>query len=310
MKIVLAGATGFIGRALVKRLLEDRHQVVVLSRRVDAFKDIASPDLKVESWDGKTAGAWAFQLEGADAVVNLAGEGVADARWSAARKDVLRESRLNSTRALVAALCACRQKPSVLVNASAVGYYGDVPEGDVPESAPKGRGFLADLCAEGEAEAMKAAACGARVVTLRIGVVLEKDGGALKKFLPPFRFFVGGPLGSGRQYFPWVHRADVVGAIEHALKNRELSGPANVAAPGILTMKGFCSVLGRSLGRPSWAPVPGFALKLLLGEMAGMLLTGQKALPTRLEQTGYRFRYPDASSALADILRKQPPSSR
>lgn len=304
MKIVLAGATGFVGRALVKRLLENGHELVVLSRRVDAFKDTLSPNLKIEPWDGCTSGAWASKLDGADAIVNLAGEGIADKRWTKQRKEALRSSRLDSTRALVSAIAAASKKPSVLVNASAVGFYGPVESGDVTESSPKGSGFLADLCAEWEEEAKKAEASGMRVVRLRLGVVLEKEGGALPKFLPPFRFYAGGPLGSGRQYFPWVHRGDVVGAVVYALEKPALSGPVNVTAPGVVTMGEFCSELGKAMGRPSWAPVPEFALRLLLGEVAGMLVTGQKAVPKRLEEAGYRFRHPEAGPALRHILKK------
>ncbi len=302
MKIVLSGATGFIGRALVRRLLEDGHQVVVLSRRVDAFKEMSSAALKVEAWDGQTKGAWASIIEGVDAVVNLAGESIAGARWTAARKKALRDSRLNSTRAVVAAIGMAAQKPVLFVNASAVGFYGNVPNGEVTENSLKGSGFLPNLCAEWEDEAKKAEAFGVRVVLLRLGIVLEKEGGALPKFLTPFHFFAGGPLGSGRQYFPWVHRGDVVGAILFVLQNPSLSGAFNVTSPGILTMKDFCSALGRSIGRPSWAPVPSFVLKALLGEMSEMLLTGQKALSARLQQAGYRFRYPEAETALRNIL--------
>ncbi len=304
MKIILSGATGFIGRALVSRLLEDGHSVIILSRQAEAFRKMPSPALKVEAWDGRTSGAWVSALEGADAVVNLAGENIAGGRWTAARKKALRDSRLNSTRALVAAIATASKKPKLLVNASAVGFYGDVPHGDVTENSLKGRGFLPDLCAEWEGEAKKAEASGLRVVLLRFGVVLEKEGGALPKFLPPFRFFAGGPLGSGRQYFPWVHRGDVLGVILFTLQNPSLSGAFNVTSSGALTMKEFCSALGRAMGRPSWASVPSFVLKALFGEMSDMLLTGQKALPVRLEQAGYRFRFPEAEMALRNILQK------
>jgi uncharacterized protein (TIGR01777 family) len=304
VKIVIAGGTGFVGRPLVKRLLEEGHRLVVLSRQVDAFKEVPSKELKVEVWNAETPGAWASQVDGADAVVNLVGEGIAHKRWTRAQKEVLRDSRLISTRALVSAIAASSKKPSVLVNASAVGFYGPVESGEVDETRPPGHDFLGTLCAEWEAEAQKAKALGVRVVLMRLGVVLDKEAGALPKFLVPFKFYVGGPLGSGRQCFPWVHRSDVVGAIVHALQNPSLSGPVNVTAPGILTMGEFCATLGKVMNRPSWAPVPGFALRLILGEMAGMLLTGQKAVPERLEATGYRFRYAGAEQALRQILQK------
>lgn len=302
MKIVIAGGTGFIGKEVVKRLLDRGHDVVVLSRRINAFKDVASSQLKIELWDAKTAGLWKSQLDGADAVINLTGEGIAGKRWTRPQKQILRNSRLESAAALIEAIRSASNKPKTLINASAVGFYGSVPEGDVTEKDIRGRGFLADLCAEWEAEAMKAAAMGLRVVLLRIGIVLEKDGGALQKFIPPFQFYVGGPLGSGKQWFPWVHKMDVVGAILFSLDHATLDGPVNVTAPGVLTMKDFCAALGKAMNRPSWAPVPAFALQILLGEMAGMLTDGQRAVPKRLTESGFKFRYPEANQALSKIF--------
>ena len=304
MKIVVAGGSGFIGKVLVRRLLDLNHQVVVLSRRIDVFKNTPSANLKVEWWDAKTLGGWASQVEGADAVVNFTGAGIADKRWTKKRKIELRDSRLDSTRILVSAIKRSQIKPKVLVNASAVGYYGSVKSGDVTEESSQGKSFLADLCGAWENEAKKAEAESVRVVLVRIGIVLEKEGGALQKFIPPFQFFVGGPLGSGKQYFPWVHRDDVIGAILYSLENPSMSGPVNATAPNVLTMKEFCSALGRAMGRPSWAYAPTFALKILLGEMAQMLVTGQKALPRRLLVSGYRFRFENADEALRSILKK------
>ena len=297
MKILIGGSHGLVGTALIKSLETAGHEIFRLVRH--------APSSKTEvEWSPDRYSIALARIEGFDAVVNLAGESIASGRWTSARKKTLRDSRLNSTRVLVGALASAAQKPKLLVNASAVGFYGDVPNGDVTENSLKGTGFLPDLCAEWEAEAKKAEASGLRVVLLRLGVVLEREGGALQKFLPPFNFFVGGPLGSGRQYFPWVHRGDVVGAVLFALQNPSLSGPVNVVSPGVLTMSGFCLALGRAMGRPSWAPVPGFVLKILLGEMSEMLLGGQKVLPARLEKAGYKFRYPEAESALRQILKK------
>lgn len=280
------------------------HQVVVLSRQIDAFKSTPSANLKVEWWDAKTLGRWISHTEGADAVVNLTGAGIADKRWTAARKEVLKTSRLDSTRILISSIKRCVQKPKVLVNASAVGYYGSVESGDVTEDSPQGKGFLAELCGAWEAEAKKAEAVGLRVVLMRTGIVLEQGGGALQKFIGPFRSFMGGPLGSGKQYFPWVHREDVIGAILYSLDNPSMSGPVNVTAPGVLTMKEFCWVLGEAMGRPSWAPVPEFALRILLGEVAGMIATGQKAVPKKLLESGYHFCFEAAQDALSQILKK------
>ena len=304
MNIVVAGGTGFIGRAFIRKLLDEGHGVLALSRRTDAFKNISHADLQVASWDGETQGPWARLLGDKDAVVNLAGEGIADKRWSAERKKQILLSRVNATRALVEALGRCSDRPKVLLNASAVGFYGDVPSGEVAESHPKGQGFLADVCAEWEKEALKAEAFGTRVVLMRFGVVIGKGGGALQKFIPPFRFFAGGPLGSGRQYFPWVHLDDVIGATLYALKNNTLSGPVNVTAPESLTMSQFCRELGSAMHRPSWAPVPGFVLRALLGEMSGMILNGQNAVPRKLEQAGYRFQHPQAGPALAHLFQR------
>ena len=285
-----------VARELLEEILRgENHEVTILSRHAGEAAVM---------WDAHTVGAWASRLEGADAIVNLVGEGIVGKRWTTKQKEILRSSRLDSTRALVSAISQTSSRPKILINASAVGFYGNVPEGDVTEDSPKGKGFLADLCAEWEAEAKKAQALGVRTVLLRLGVILEKDGGALQKFLPPFRFFVGGPLGSGRRYFPWVHREDVVGAILYALKDPSFSGTFNMTAPGVLTMKEFCSVLGKVMGRPSWAPVPSFVLKALLGEMSEMLLTGQKVVSNRLQDKGFRFRYPSAEKALSAILQK------
>jgi uncharacterized protein (TIGR01777 family) len=302
VKVIVAGGSGFIGKILVERLLSQNHQVVVLSRRTIAFNDALSENLKVEPWDAKASGSWARQLEDADAVVNLSGAGIADKRWTRERKMILRDSRLDSTRILVSSIHRCVHKPKVLVNASAVGYYGTAVNTEVTEDSPQGKGFLADLCGAWEAEAKKAQTDGTRVVLVRTGIVLEKEGGALQKFILPFRFFVGGPLGSGNQYFPWIHRDDALGAILYCLENSTVSGPVNVTAPEVLTMKEFCRVLGQTMGRPSWAPVPEFVLKILLGEMTEMLVTGQRAVPKRLQSFGYHFQFSHATEALRDIF--------
>ena len=301
MKIVIAGATGFIGKALVKDLLSEGHSLLSLSRKAGHSRDAR---LQTELWDGRTQGAWAGHLDGADAVINLAGEGIGDKRWSPERKKRLLSSRLDATNALVQAIGNCSRRPKVLVNASAVGFYGNVPNGEVTEAHLKGNGFLSDVCAAWEKEAAKAELLGLRVVLLRFGVVIGEGGGALQKFIPPFRFFAGGPLGSGHQYFPWVHRDDAVGAIVYTLNNDRLSGPINVTAPEGLTMAQFCRALGKAMHRPSWAPVPGLALKILLGEMSDMILTGQRALPKRLQEAGYRFQYPQAAQALEALFQK------
>lgn len=299
MKVVVAGGSGFLGRRLTAALAREGHDVILLSRRASAPSDGVAA---VRVWDGATSGSWAADVAAADAVVNLSGESIAAARWTPERKDLLRKSRIESTTAIARAMAA-RNAPGVLVNASAVGYYGDVPSGDVIETAPRGAGFLADLSAEWESAAMQAAAGGTRVVLPRIGIVLDRTGGALEKMIPFFRFFVGGPLGSGRQWFPWIHLDDVVGAILFSLRTPAIAGPVNLAAPEPATMQEFAAALGRALGRPSMVPAPPFALRLLLGEMAGMLLAGQRAIPQVLMRNGYTFRYPRLQEALAAALR-------
>ena len=305
MKIVLSGGTGFIGSALLKRLKEEKHSVVLLARNLEAAKRFAGDFVTIAPWDAKSVGTWADHMNGADAVVNLAGEPVVGKRWSDRQKSHILNSRVEATKALTSAIAQARQKPSVLINASAVGYYGHVESGDVTESHPRGKGFLGDTCELWEEAARAAERWGARVVCLRIGIVLEKEGGALSKMIPPFQFFAGGPLGSGRQWVPWIHRDDVVGAVLFALQHPELKGSVNTTSPNPVTMKEFCGALGRAMHRPSWAPVPVFVLRILLGEQADVLLTGQRVVPKKLEEAGFMFRHPNLHEALIAILGNQ-----
>lgn len=302
MKILLAGATGFIGKPLTNELLKAGHDLILLSR--NPSKVISRPSLTLLPWDGETAGSWTKSADGVDAVINLAGEGIADKRWSAARKKALMESRTKSAQAIVNFIRNAKKRPSILVNASAVGFYGNVPEGTVTENSPRGTGFLAETCDLWEKAAQEAEMLGVRTVLIRIGIVLEKGGGALSKMVFPFQIGAGGPLGSGKQWFPWVHRDDIIGAILFALNTSALSGPVNLVSPNPVTMNDFCKALGKVLHRPSWAPVPGFVLKIMLGEMADMLLGGQQAVPQKLTAAGYSFKYTDAETALRASLKK------
>ena len=304
MNIVLAGGTGFIGNALIDALTVRGAKPTLLTRDPEAAQTRWGAKAAIAVWDGKTAGSWTQALDDADAVINLSGASIASGRWTPARKLLLIKSRLDSTRALVSAISRAEKRPKVLVNASAVGYYGDVPEGAATEAAAQGRDFLAALCGQWEREALAAEPLGLRVVRARFGVVLEEGGGALAKMALPFKLFAGGPLGSGRQGFPWIHRDDVVGGLLFALDHEKLSGAVNFVAPGALNNREFSAALGRALGRPSWAPAPPFALKLALGEMADMLLTGQIATPKKLLDAGYKFKFETADSALAAIYRK------
>jgi uncharacterized protein (TIGR01777 family) len=302
MNITIAGGTGFIGHALIDALVARGDSVTLLTRSESSAKTRWGSRIKIVAWDGKTTGEWAKSINSVDAVINLSGENIAAGRWTAARKLALVKSRIDSTRALVCAISQATTRPKVLVNASAVGFYGDVPEGTVTESSPQGNGFLSALCAQWEREALAAEPLGVRVALPRIGIVLEEGGGALAKMALPFKLFAGGPLGSGRQGFPWIHRDDIISGILFLLDHQTISGPVNFAAPGPVNNKEFSAALGRALGRPSWAPAPSFAIKLALGEMADMLLGGQLVAPKKLIDAGYQFKFPDADSALRAIF--------
>jgi len=303
MKVVVTGGTGFIGRALLPALIEGHHQVVVLTRQAGTGGAMLPVGVQTTVWDARSSGAWESEIDGADAVLNLAGESIGGKRWSRDQKERIVGSRVDATRAIVNAVHIAKKKPAVFINGSAIGFYGDVPEGSVTEQSAAGTGFLAETVERWEREAFKAEPLGVRVITLRTGVVLGDDGGALAKMLLPFRLFFGGPIGSGKQWFSWIHRDDVVGAALFAMTHKDLSGPVNVTAPEPVTMKEFCSVLGRALHRPSWAPVPAVMMKLLLGEMSEIVLTGQKVIPSRLLENSYRFRFPHLQEALEDVVR-------
>ena len=301
MKVVVSGGTGFIGSALVERLASANH-VVVLLTRAPAAHARARANVVIAEWDGKSVGPWGQQIEGADAVVNLTGVSLAAKRWTQKQKEILVSSRREPARALVEAIGAVRKRPSVFLSASAVGYYGHVESDDVTEDTPHGDDFLASLTMKWETEASRATEYGVRVVTPRFGVVLDRRGVALTRLALPFRFFAGGWLGSGKQWFAWVHREDVVRAIEFTLVTDMVSGPLNLAAPDAVTNKEFCKVLGSVLHRPCWAAVPAPVLRLALGEMADMLLTGQKVKPTKLQEAGFSFQYPTLRMALQKIF--------
>ncbi len=300
MKLVIAGGTGFIGSALCRTLAEQGHSLVLLTRSTSP--GIAPPSTTSVVWNSESTGEWERAIDGADGVINLAGEPIAGKRWTEAQKKKLRASRLDATRALVTAIGKIKEKPKFLLNASAVGYYG--PHGDevVAEESGPGGDFLAGLCKNWEAEAKRAEDHGLRVVRLRTGIVLGKNGGALAKMIPPFKLFIGGPLGSGNQWMPWIHLEDEIGLIRFLIENQSAHGAVNATAPNPVTMREFCRTLGSVLHRPSWAPVPAFALRLLLGEMADVLLSGQRAVPAAAERLGYRFRHPTLPEALKNIL--------
>jgi uncharacterized protein len=302
MKIVITGGTGFIGRALCATLIQGGHRVIVLTRQSGQVRH--RPELPVQAveWNARDSGPWEQVLEGADAVINLAGASIADARWTDVRKQLITDSRILTTRLLVRAFSRWSSKPATFISASGIGYYGATDDRRLDEGAARGNGFLADLCLGWESEALRAAEFGARVVTLRTGMVLEQDGGALSKMLLPFRFFAGGPIMPGNQWVSWIHRRDHIGLIQWALNTSTVSGPINAVAPEPVTMKTFCEVLGQVLHRPSWLPVPRFALSVLLGELSTLMTTGQRVIPAKAMAGGYRFQYPTLEPALQAIL--------
>lgn len=294
MRVVVAGGSGFLGQALQDHLRRSGHSTTVLTRTRRASNDVAwTPD--------GTAGTWAAALQGADAVVNLSGEGIAEARWSATRKATLRDSRLLSTRSIVTAI-GDLPTPPALLNASGVGYYGDRGVELVTEETPPGHDFLASLCVEWEAAAEQAAAF-TRVVLLRNGLVMHPSGGALKKMLLPFRLGAGGPLGSGAQYLPWIHLGDWVEMVAWLIEQPTARGAFNVTAPSPATNADFTRALGQAVRRPAFIPVPAFALRVALGELADTLLTGQRAVPARATAAGFAFRFAEIEPALRDLLR-------
>lgn len=303
MRIAIAGGSGFIGRKLIARLSQERHRLALLTRNPGAAKE-SIPSVEVLNWNAKTGEGLPGAIDGADAVVNLAGESIASRRWTSHRKQQILLSRIETTRALVNAIGALEKKPSVFINASAVGYYGDGGEEELLESSAKGTGFLADLCARWEAEAMKVQESGVRAVLLRSGLVLDAHGGALQRMLIPFKLFVGGRLGSGNQWLPWIHSEDEISAVVYSLRISSVTGPVNLAAPGTVRMQEFCRDLAKVLHRPSWLVVPPIALKFALGEMAGpLLLHSQKVVPKKLLEQGFVFRFQKLDEALEDLMR-------
>ena len=301
MKILLTGATGLVGSRLVRALRDRGDDVVVLSR--DALAAQRSLGVEAHTWNPEQEPAPAAAFAGVDAVVHLAGAPVSE-KWTDEHKKAILVSRETGTRNLVAGIAAldAAERPGTLVSASAVGYYGPHGDDPVPESTPPADDFLADVCVRWENEALKAQDLGLRVVLLRTGIVLDADGGALKTMLTPFKLGVGGPVAGGGQYMPWIHADDTVGLYLAALDDASWSGPYNAAAPVPVTNKEFSKALGHALHRPAVSPVPAFAIKLLYGEMAQLVLTGQRATPDRALEAGFTFAHPDLGEALTSTL--------
>jgi uncharacterized protein (TIGR01777 family) len=303
MRIIMTGGTGLIGKALCAQLSADGHIVTVLSRNPDKSRDMPA-GVRVEQWDGKTTQGWGQLVDGADAVINLAGAGIADAPWTESRKQLIRESRIQAGLAIQNAIKAAEKKPAVLLQASAVGYYGQNHDDSIiTEATAAGDDFLAKTCFDWEMSTAPVARMGVRRVILRTGIVLSNTGGAFPKMLLPFKFFAGGPLGNGKQWMPWIHIHDEIRAIMHLLTHPATEGAYNLCAPNPVTNKQFSNLVGSQMGRPAFLPAPAFALKTVLGEMSTILLDGQRAIPEKLEQSGFVFTYPTAHEALSQLLK-------
>jgi uncharacterized protein len=296
MRLVITGATGFIGRALCDKLLEQGHALILFTR--GSPRDANTGTKRWLHWTPGALREWDVALDGADGVINLAGEPIAERKWTQTQRRRIEKSRIDATHSLVQACAKAKQRPQFLINASAVGYYG--PHGDemITEEIAPGNDFLSVLCRDWEEEAKKAEELGMRVVRLRIGIVLGHGGGALGKMALPFKYFVGGALGSGQQWMSWIHLEDLVGLILQMIDDPRTAGPVNATAPTPVRNKEFCQTLAKVMHRPCWATVPGFALRMALGDMAEMLLTGQRVIPAVAEKSGYRFRYPTLEPAL------------
>lgn len=299
MKILVTGSTGLVGSVLIPALESKGHRIVRLVRNAPKNKETEI------FWDPEKGTLNADELEGLDAIVHLAGENLAEGRWTEEKKRRIRESRVKGTRLLSEALAKLKRKPEVLVSASAVGFYGNRGDEILTEQSASGSDFVAEVCREWELATQPAAQAGVRVVNLRFGVIFASEGGALKKILLPFKMGVGGKLGSGRQYMSWITLDDAVGVIEFALENEKLRGPVNTVAPDAVTNKEFTKALGSALSRPTIFPVPAFALRLAFGEMADeTLLTSQRVEPARLKEEGYVFKHPELKTALQHVLGK------
>jgi uncharacterized protein (TIGR01777 family) len=300
MRVLINGATGLIGTSLCRSLSSDDHQIVALSRT--SGKAARLRGVETHQWDPQTGPPPSATFDGIDAVVNLAGEPLDAHRWTDQQKKRIRDSRILTTRNLVEGLRSADRKPSVFVSGSAVGFYGDRGNEELDEASAAGSGFISEVCQDWEREALHAAKLGIRVVQVRTGVVLSADGGALKKMLTPFKLGLGGRLGSGKQWFPWIHIEDIAGIFRHSIITSSFAGPINAVAPEAVTNAELTRQLAHALHRPAFMPVPETALRALMGEMAEVLFASQRVVPKAALASGYQFRYPQLVPALADLL--------
>ena len=300
----MTGATGLIGRRLCERLIEKGYEIIVFARNPDAARKRVPGANAYIAWTPTENGSWAEAVDGAHAIINLAGAPIFGKRWTDEYKREIRDSRILGTKGLVQAAISTANKPHVFINGSATGYYGFRDDTKLDENASPGSDFLARACVDWEAEALKAQAAGIRTVVIRTGVVLSTEEGGLPQMLLPFKFFSGGPILPGTQWFSWIHLEDEVGIILLALEDERVQGPINSTAPEPQTNQAFEATISKVYGTPSWLPVPGFALKLLLGEVADMATEGQRVIPKKAEDLGYTFQYRTSEAALRDLLKK------
>ncbi len=307
MRVLITGGTGLIGSALAAELAQAGHEVIVLTRNPAKAQGLPA-GVRAERWDGRTAQGWGHLADGAGAIVNLAGasiagEGLLPSRWTPERKRLILQSRLDAGRAVVEAVQAAAHKPGVVIQSSGIGIYGFAGDRVLDESAPAGTDWLAQVAVQWEAATAPVEAMGVRRAIIRTAVVFSRTGGVLPLMLLPFRLFVGGPIGGGKQYVPWIHIADEVGAIRFLIEHPDARGPFNLVAPDVMTNAEVSRVIARVLRRPSWLPLPAFVMRLLFGEVATLLLEGQRAVPKRLQELGYAFRFPTLEGALRDLTR-------
>ncbi|MHB8931347.1 MAG: TIGR01777 family oxidoreductase [Melioribacteraceae bacterium] len=299
-KVILTGATGLIGKNIADKLIQRGDEVTIFTRSVDKAKLVIPNAVEYVAWNYEQDD-WKKKLDGKDAVIHLAGENVMAKRWNVEHKKNIYNSRVATTRSLVRAIENVKDKPNVLISASAVGYYGNSEE-PVTEESKHGKDFLANVVRDWEKETEEISRHGVRRVNIRTGIVLDKHEGALARMITPYKFFIGGPLGSGRQWFPWIHLEDVAGIFLFALDNENVHGALNAVSPNPLRMNEFCNTLGAAMHRPSLFKVPAFVLKIIFGEVAEVLLSGAKVIPERTMGEGYKFRFENIENALKNLL--------
>jgi uncharacterized protein len=301
MRVLITGGTGIIGSALATSLSQDGHEVIVLTRNPRQVPGLPATVQQVK-WDAQSADGWGELADGATAIVNLAGESLAEGRWSEERKKSIYASRMNAGKAVMEAVTAAATKPKVVVQPSGTGYYGPHQDEIITEASGPGSDFLAQVCFDWEASTAAVERMGVRRVVTRSGIVLSNQGGAWPRIVLPFKLFAGGPIGSGKQYWPWIHLDDEVGAIRFLLENDAASGVFNFCTPTPFTNKEFAQRLGKVMGRPAFFPVPSIALKTIFGEMSTVLLDGQRVIPQRLQELGYPYKFSTAEAAFQDLL--------